>query len=33
VRDVCRDLLGADWTPDVERAWSGRLARLGALTA
>jgi hypothetical protein len=33
VRDVCRDLLGADWTPEVDRAWRERLARLGALTA
>jgi hypothetical protein len=33
VRDVCRDLLGADWTPDVEAAWNQRLGRLSVLTA
>jgi hemoglobin-like flavoprotein len=32
VRDVCRELLGDDWTPAFDGAWAERLARVGLLT-
>jgi len=31
VRDVCREALGADWTPAFERAWAERLDRVAGL--
>ncbi|WP_374470177.1 globin [Phenylobacterium sp.] len=32
VRDVCRELLAGDWTPEIDAAWNLRLARVGRLT-
>jgi hemoglobin-like flavoprotein len=29
--ETCRELLGADWTPEVDAAWAGLLARLDAV--
>ena len=33
VRDVCRDMSGDAWTPDVDAAWSKRIDQLVAPTA
>lgn len=30
LRDVCREVLCADWTPEIETAWAARLAKLCA---
>lgn len=32
VRDTCRDVLGADWTPATEAAWTTQIARVTAAT-
>lgn len=31
LRDVCREVLGEDWTPQIDAAWSARLARIAAM--
>ena len=31
MRDVFRDIMGADWTPAMERAWAGLLAEFAAI--
>lgn len=28
VRETCRDLLGADWTPEVDAAWDDQICRV-----
>lgn len=33
VMETVRDLLGPDWTADMDAAWQGLLARIAALTA
>ncbi len=33
VRDVCRELAGADWEPDMDVAWSARIDQVTAATA
>lgn len=33
VQETCRSLLGADWTPAYEAAWSARIARLDEIMA
>lgn len=30
VRDVCRELAGSSWTPDVEAAWMTQIERVSA---
>jgi hemoglobin-like flavoprotein len=32
MRDTFRDLIGADWTPAADAAWSGLLADIAAIT-
>jgi hypothetical protein len=32
VKETCSDLLGADWTPDVEAAWTTQIQRVTAAT-
>lgn len=32
VKETCRDLLGADWTPAVDAAWTAQIARVTAAT-
>lgn len=31
IADVLRDVLGADWSPEMERGWAALLSQLGAL--
>jgi hemoglobin-like flavoprotein len=31
MRDTFRDLLGADWTPQTDKAWNGLLADISAI--
>jgi hemoglobin-like flavoprotein len=31
IRDVFRDILGADWTPEMEREWAGLLDAFGSI--
>jgi hypothetical protein len=32
VKDTCRDLLGPDWTPATEAAWTAQIQRVTAAT-
>lgn len=31
IRDALRDIMGSDWSPEMERAWSGLLAEFAAI--